>query len=164
MIAFSLIEEGKGKIVGTWCHYDGYLMGVGYSLLNAYNTAELAYMVASSGYLSGLAKTVEGFHTEPHANDDPSFVLESKADLIHRAGNSGCEFVYLYDKGAWLYWDIDKDTGTFLTYSDMMPGWKYARDYFAKAMMERGHGAKQMEEFQEEVDKYTALIEKHEEC
>ena len=45
-----------GSIVSSYVHYDGYETGVGMTLLEHYNSDELAERVSSAGYFSSLSE------------------------------------------------------------------------------------------------------------
>ncbi len=53
------------KVRTIYCHFDGYLMGVGRTLLSFWNSQELAEQITSIGDLSVLGQRIdpEGFHT-----------------------------------------------------------------------------------------------------
>ena len=95
-----ILNEDLGTVEASYCHYDGYLEGVGNTLLDNYNTDETANKVATGGYLSSLTPDYEA-SKEASVNDDPSELFYSK-DVYEKADNWGAEYLYLWDGTQWL--------------------------------------------------------------
>jgi len=49
-------NEKTGEVAASYVHYDGYVDGVGAMLVESYNDAARAAIVATGGYLSSLYK------------------------------------------------------------------------------------------------------------
>ena len=52
-------ESNSVEITSAYVHYDGYLSGVGMTLLSAFNSAEGAREVVEGGYYSSLSENLE---------------------------------------------------------------------------------------------------------
>ena len=95
-----ILKEDTGMIEASYCHYDGYLEGVGSTLLDNYNTDETANKVATGGYLSFLTPDYEA-SKEDAVNDDPAELFFDK-DVYEKSDNWGAEYLYLWDGTQWL--------------------------------------------------------------
>lgn len=99
IIAAEFDEKHGGGIVATYCHYDGYIEGVGKSLIESYNDAESAFQLADMGYLTGLGETMDDTVEYSHANDeDPGYF--TNPDHLADA-DWGEEYIYLWRDGQW---------------------------------------------------------------
>lgn len=101
MIGFYNKEDGS--VDATYCHYDGYLDGVGRTLVKAYNTPEKAEAVAKTGYLSGLTEDLEqsikdAVHKEPAV---PYLSVEQY--MKNGYDYCGADYIYLFDGEAWFF-------------------------------------------------------------
>lgn len=106
IIAAEFNQENGGGVVATYCHYDGYLEGVGTTLLRNFNDEESAFTLADLGYLSSLHDSMKAnLDPDQHVNkDDPSY-FDSETDLEANMTNFGAEFVYLFKDGKWFVFD-----------------------------------------------------------
>ena len=91
-----------GSIISSYIHYDGYETGVGMTLLEHYNSDELAERVSSAGYFSSLSEDMskslgESVHTEE--SDEFASMEEFELFLME---NSHLEFGYLWTGGKWM--------------------------------------------------------------
>jgi hypothetical protein len=111
IIAAEFDAEMGGNIVATYCHYDGYLQGVGTTLLRNFNDSESAFAISDMGYLSSLYDSVEEnadpekFGERAHANDDEPNYFEDLADIEANMTNYGAEFAYVFKDGKWFVFD-----------------------------------------------------------
>lgn len=53
------IEHEDGTVQSVYCHFDGYLSGVGLCLLHHWNTRDKVISLISQGEISDLANTLE---------------------------------------------------------------------------------------------------------
>lgn len=117
----------EGKVRSIYCHNDGYLEGVGKTLLENYNDTNLNALM-DLGNLSSLGTTPT---TEPRRWDD-SFMMEEyfktgyddskctsyrdrgdedidaeEFDSLEEFENSDCceEYNYLFKNGNWFFWN-----------------------------------------------------------
>ena len=98
----------KGNaITATYCHYDGYLDGVGSKLLAHYSDPQLAYDLSTVGYITALHETmkesIEQSYdpvTPPYTPEYYSCIDEYKEEIDY------VDFLYLYDLGkkTWQYY------------------------------------------------------------
>lgn len=106
----SLVAIQKAQnIQSSYVHFDGYVTGVGGTILRHYNNTKGALHLAKLGYASSLCATIaETFeHTVEHNRDVQPETLKDRAALLAYADNCNAEYVYLYDNGAWLVAEID---------------------------------------------------------
>ena len=94
--------RSDGSIVSSYVHYDGYETGVGMTLLEHYNSDELAERVSSAGYFSSLSEDMskslgESVHTEEA--DEFASMEEFEEYLME---NSHLEYGYLWTGGKWM--------------------------------------------------------------
>lgn len=93
-----------------YCHWDGYPIthgnGVGYMLINYYNTAEKAAQLISLGNLSSLDSTIESskfyirdFNEQPQDNVPVDTFKDSYLDGALKY--PGAEYRYLFTCGNW---------------------------------------------------------------
>jgi hypothetical protein len=112
----SIAVSHNGVIKAVYCHYDGYLEGVGATLLENYNSAKANYLVAL-GNVSVLRQNVEIPVDVEHSFEDPNEnvtvfygrdrgetgqdwqVFHSEDSWIDFYGD--CEYFYLMDGGVW---------------------------------------------------------------
>ena len=110
LVAFS---HEDGTVTSSYVHWDGYTTGVGKTLLENYNSKELARELATTlGYASSLRETVEASH-EDRANSDVSETYESYEDFgKYIRENSHLEYVYVWHEteGKWRVatWETTK--------------------------------------------------------
>ena len=100
MIGF--IKE-DGSVVSTYCHYDGYVDGVGETLYKYYQSSEAAEKLASVGYLSSLSHDLdENIKAAVHI-EDPVYYLNADVFLKCGHNNCGAQYLYLFDGTDWNY-------------------------------------------------------------
>jgi hypothetical protein len=100
------ILNESGTITASYCHYDGYLDGVGKTLIESYNNGEKAAEVARGGYLSSLGADYDeskGFSV----NEDVAELFTNEVDFKENAEDfCGAEFIYLWDGTEWLFQEV----------------------------------------------------------
>lgn len=97
------IKRKDGTETGIYCHYDGYVEGVGATLQLAYNTAEKVEALLKLGDLSIL-----GYYTDPKPGEEHSFDGKRQENVCvayHRdrgeafcQSNGSCEYIYTFDE------------------------------------------------------------------
>lgn len=114
--SFIGIESEPGKITGVYCHYDGYLEGVGDTLKNHYTNPDKIHELIGLGSLSILREEIgekqdfsdrEKSRTNQwtlayHRDRGEELVIEEFDDMYSIDGN----YVYLYvytNTGFWMY-------------------------------------------------------------
>ena len=91
-----------GSIISSYIHYDGYETGVGMTLLEHYNSDELAERVSSAGYFSSLSEDMsESLEKSVHTEEADEFAsMEEFEEYLME--NSHLEFGYLWTGGKWM--------------------------------------------------------------
>jgi hypothetical protein len=90
------------KVVASYVHYDGYLDGVGKTLINSYNSNLLAKVVATGGYLSSLSDNYARDRAEA-VHVDPSEKYSSVEDYLKEGWDyAGAHYLYLWDGETWF--------------------------------------------------------------
>jgi hypothetical protein len=97
------VQTADDKFLNIYCHWDGYLEGVGKQLKDNYNTQELAELVVSVGDLSNLGCTMESGETTAYGrdrneDDTDTQVFTSFKDVLE-GNNRG--YNYLWSNGQW---------------------------------------------------------------
>jgi hypothetical protein len=116
--------ECEDGIHGSYCHFDGYLSGVGDTLKNHYNDFMKVCELVNMGDISSLDKTIgdkHDFDVYPHPVDQTTFymrdrgedaphtVFRNEAQYIDSAICSGAEYVYLFKNGKWYFTSSSND-------------------------------------------------------
>jgi hypothetical protein len=101
------ILNGDNTVTAVYCHFDGYLSGVGYTLLNNYDTEDKIRNLLSFGACSGLGKTIDEsiFYTRDREEDLEIKTYGSVSDFCNCG--SYYEYHYLFDtiKNRWFVRD-----------------------------------------------------------
>lgn len=100
MATRSFVAVMSGTVYrAVYVHYDGYLEGVGQSLLN-YNTQAEVEQLISYGDRSSLN---EGFYRDRGETDVDPQEFTDIDQLITAAFGSGAEYYYVFRDGVWYY-------------------------------------------------------------
>ena len=101
------IYNADGTVTASYCHYDGYVEGVGRTLVNSYNTQYDAEVVANGGYMSGLFDDYLTTRSES-VHDDIAVPYESVDQYMKQGRNYyGADYLYLWDGEAWFFTSRD---------------------------------------------------------
>ena len=92
-------EQADGKVIVTYCHYDGYPEYNGRILNKHYNNESKAKELANVGYLSGLQKTIAE-SIEDRVHQDKPKVYDNIRQYLNDV-NWDIEYAYLYSNGEW---------------------------------------------------------------
>ena len=102
------IETKLGTVKSIYCHFDGYVSGVGETLYNHYDKEELEELI-ELGDISSLGESTENtvaYHRD-RGEDLCSTDYLSIEDLFENGFNSGEEYVYyLNNDGVWLMYTL----------------------------------------------------------
>ena len=103
------IENQDGTVKSIYCHFDGYLKGVGKTLFNHYDSEKLEKLI-ELGDISSLDESTEdtvAYHRD--RNEDLNFTtFPNVEDLFDYGFESGIEYVYCLTKdGIWLVNEVD---------------------------------------------------------
>ena len=95
LVAFS---HEDGTVTSSYVHWDGYATGVGKTLLENYNSKELAKELATTlGYASSLSETVAKSHKGRANSDEPEVYANFPDFEEFILANSHLEYVYVWD-------------------------------------------------------------------
>lgn len=100
------LENADGSIIYIYCHYDGYLDGVGVTLLTKWCSRLSATALMSLGDLSSLGDdlltTVAYTRDRGEHGTDASTIL-NRRDILECASRCGAQYCYLMDQNDdWL--------------------------------------------------------------
>ena len=99
------IENQDGTVKSIYCHFDGYLSGVGKTLFNHYDKEKLEKLI-ELGDISVLKESTENtvaYHRD-RGEDLHTTSYLSVEGLFENGFNSGEEFVYCLTKdGTWIF-------------------------------------------------------------
>jgi len=97
-------NKNTGEVEATYCHYDGYVEGVGRTLVEYYNNDVVANAVSVVGYLSSLEPSLaDSIQSAVHKNE-PTVPYESVEQYMKNGYDyCGAEYLYLWDGEAWFY-------------------------------------------------------------
>jgi hypothetical protein len=107
------IELENGKVQSVYCHFDGYVDGVGKVLINHYTDIEKIRKMIFLGDMSSLAESVECPEGHSYENRKEGFSVFYGRDRgetgIHSVTHSediwpdyGQDYEYLFKGGQWL--------------------------------------------------------------
>ena len=101
LVAFS---HEDGTVTSSYVHWDGYTTGVGKTLLENYNSKELAKELATTlGYASSLSETVAKSHKGRANSDEPEVYANFPDFEEFILANSHLEYVYVWDTSPLTY-------------------------------------------------------------
>lgn len=106
-----------GKIKAVYCHWDGYLEGVGKTLLNSYKDVFKVNQLLDKGDISSLESTIKAtkFYADSEGleNNEPE-VLANTSEMIEYFDS--CEYFYVFEDD---YWTVSTG-GNFAKLIDIM--------------------------------------------
>lgn len=116
------MKKADGTIHAVYCHFDGYVAGVGVALSLWYNTQERVEQLLALGDISNLGKYLtreecpigesnitNAYHRDHNEELRPPIIYQTQEDFTS-AGEPhfGAEYLYLFDNGKWyvygVYW------------------------------------------------------------
>jgi hypothetical protein len=96
------IENQDGTVTSIYCHYDGYLSGVGKLLKEYYTTQTKVEALIELGDISSLDMTPFRMSTVAYARDRGEDLNQTTYDnvptLFEAGFNSGVEYIYCFTK------------------------------------------------------------------
>jgi hypothetical protein len=98
------IENQDGTVTSIYCHFDGYLRGVGKTLFEHYDREKTEKLI-ELGDISGLGEsTLNTIAYHRDRNEDLNFkTFPNVEDLFDYGFESGIEYIYCLTKnGIWL--------------------------------------------------------------
>lgn len=104
------IENEDGTYDGVYCHFDGYPEkpnGVGATLNDYYLSEDKIRELISKGAMSCLAVEVDNceFYTK-RGEELHYYKAIPLMQLKKKARDVGCEYIYMFYKGEWLYEEL----------------------------------------------------------
>ena len=98
-----IYNPADGSVDASYVHWDGYLEGVGRTLIDHYNTQYDAEIVARGGYLSSLSPDYAESRQES-VHSDIAVPYESVEQFLANGYDYyGAEYIYLWDGEAWFF-------------------------------------------------------------
>ena len=95
-------DTKTGEVKASYVHYDGYVEGVGDTLVKHYNDDDAAWLVANGGYLSALDEDYEKSRLEA-VHGDPAVAYASvEAYLKDGFDYAAAHYLYLWDGDVWF--------------------------------------------------------------
>lgn len=104
------VLQSNGSVRSVYCHWDGYLNGVGAVLKKHYTTLEQANALVAGGDMSSLGHDEEstGFFSKRGENAP----ARDHKDLEGYRGYIEHSYNYLFEEGAWK-WSSDGAVGSW---------------------------------------------------
>lgn len=98
-----IYDKKSGEVTASYCHYDGYLEGVGRTLDEHYNSQYDAEVVAKGGYMSALYEDYLTTREEAVHSESAMVYKSIEAYSTRGAQYSGADYLYLWDGEAWFF-------------------------------------------------------------
>lgn len=104
-------DTDKKAYRAIYCHFDGYVEGVGAMLDSNYDTESKVDALLDLGDISSLEPTVEETRKNAYKNSKPRYLAHIDEEVL----NSDIEFVYLYiSKGLWQVYKVNSQSWGYL--------------------------------------------------
>jgi len=95
------VVDNAGQVSAAYCHFDGYLEGVGRTLANHWNSKEDAMrLVIVGGNMRALGDTFDS--CDFFLDNDPFDMYSSIDEFVDEMSDSDCEYLYLFVDGCWV--------------------------------------------------------------
>jgi len=92
-----------GVVTASYVHYDGYVEGVGRTLVNHYNHSIGAGLTATGGYLSSLRSNYTKSRQES-VHKDPAVQYSSVEEFLKEGYDyASAHYLYLWDGDVWFF-------------------------------------------------------------
>lgn len=127
-----IVERMDGKWARIYCHFDGYLEGVGATLLKHYNSQERAEAVVAPGDMSSLAESCEKpeghsyenrikgysvYYGRDRGEDDTEATVGSLIEVTLGTGDMN-EFTYIWKRNEG--WTVTRGSGKTMPLADAL--------------------------------------------
>lgn len=102
------IVKDDGSIESIFCHYDGYISGVGATLLEFYNTKEKVVALMKCGHLCGLGACPSECIREDWSTNVPNYYFKKLSKAFYENGSDdngigrNFEYLYFFKDGKWM--------------------------------------------------------------
>lgn len=98
-----IYNENDGTVTASYCHYDGYVEGVGRTLVENYDSQYDAEIVACGGYMSALYEDYLVTRQEA-VHSEEAMIYKSVESYFSRGSEyAGADYLYLWDGKAWFF-------------------------------------------------------------
>ena len=97
------IQNDDETIEAVYCHWDGYLEGVGKTLKENYNSEDKIRQLLSFGNISSLGEDINSslfYERDRQEKDQKSEILKTQKQLL----DFRQEYNYVWINGQWLYY------------------------------------------------------------
>jgi len=112
MVAF----DNTSEVLAMRVHFDGYLTGVGHTLLHYYTTIDKVEDLIECGYISSLETEIQYIPNNP---SERPVVHNNVEELIAEFKDSDAEYLYLFNGYGWEYMTRDMARLLLLVPSDV---------------------------------------------
>ena len=124
-----IVHRADGKWARVYCHFDGYLEGVGETLFNHYSDQAKAEALVAPGDMSSLAERCDKPAGHSYKNPVRGYTVyygrdrgETGVDgvigdslvAVWPPADTWTEFTYVWDAGKWYVGDPDEDADVSL--------------------------------------------------
>lgn len=128
-----IVQRVDGKYARVYCHFDGYISGVGATLQEHYNSQERAQELVKPGDISGcyercdkpaghsFDKPVEGctvYYGRDRGEKGVKAKIFASLQTAWPEEDSWVEFVYVWQNGSWFVGDPDEGSQTLVSLSE----------------------------------------------
>lgn len=104
-------DTGKKAYKAIYCHFDGYVEGVGAMLDANYNTGSKVDALLNLGDISSLEATIEETRKNVYEDSKPHYLVNIDEEVV----DSDIDFVYLYvSKGLWRVYMVNSRIWDYL--------------------------------------------------
>lgn len=97
--SFIGIQNSDGTVDAVYCHFDGYLPGVGADLIGSYDGEELARGLVQGGDMRSVGDPYLAYAGEEWEDIKP--IQYDTLSAFAQKGFQIASFVYLFQDGAW---------------------------------------------------------------
>ena len=98
-----IYNKSDGSVTASYCHYDGYVDGVGRTLFDHYNTMYDVEIVAKGGYISSLENDYLVSRKSAAHHDEATLFSSVEEYLVKGENYAGADYLYLFDGNAWFF-------------------------------------------------------------
>ncbi len=109
----TIIVEVDGKVKSIYCHWDGHIDSVGFTLRDNFGTQELAEAVVALGDCSSIASAVDINDIKAYHRDRGEDWADVKPRIYPTVNdaraNADTPYTYAFVDGKWRAWGYDKD-------------------------------------------------------
>lgn len=99
------IQTQDGKYKAIYCHWDGYIEGVGETLKEFYNTPEKVEQLLALGDISILADNLDdtvAYHRDRGEELQMGRIFDTYREMVD---NVFCDYIYVFNDGEWYVYD-----------------------------------------------------------